>query len=244
MMKQPSQTLTDRPKPYFATFVMSVAVISMCCLGVWQIQRGMDKQARLQQIEARQSSNVLTLPELMALPGDKRDIPFEAHGSFLAQHYFLLDNRIESGRVGYHILAPAQTKHGLLLVNFGFVPANRYRDSLPQITLPDKPQALLGVSSQPSVNPMVTETASLSQELPLVIQAIDLPLLSRFLDQPLLDVIMLLEPQADSGYVRNWQPVVMSPAKHYAYALQWFGLAIACFIIYCYAIVKRKPMDE
>lgn len=230
----------NRKPPYFATIITLVAVLTMCALGFWQIQRAQEKTVRLAQIEKRQSSAPLSLEALLSMPGDLRDVPFDAYGELNTEKYFLLDNRLESGKVGYHILAPMTTDQGVLLVNFGWVKATERRDVLPEVNLPILHLQVNGTSQIPFNNPMVTETAKIGDPWPLVIQAIDLDSLSKFSGKSLLPIVMQLDAEHPAGFIRNWKAVVMAPEKHYAYALQWFGLAVACILIYIVALRKRK----
>ncbi len=50
--------------------------------------------------------------------------------------------------------------------------------------------------------------------------------IGRWLRAPVLDYELLLDADANDGYVRDWQAPVMSPERHLAYAGQWllFGL--------------------
>ncbi len=226
--------------PYFATFITLVAVFTMCWLGYWQMQRAEEKNQRLDQINERQRDAAIDLELLKALEQDKRDISFVATGIINSAQYFLLDNRLEAGQVGYHVLVPLDTDQGILLVNFGWVKAGLRREVLPIIQLPQGFVELSGKSQIPSFNPMVSETAKEGDAWPIVVQAIDLAKLSSLLGQSLLPIVMQLDQNDPHGFVRNWQAVVMAPEKHYAYAVQWFGLAIACILIYLFALRKRK----
>jgi surfeit locus 1 family protein len=50
--------------------------------------------------------------------------------------------------------------------------------------------------------------------------------IGRWLHSPVQDYVLLLDADVDDGFVRDWQPPVMSPERHLAYAGQWlvFGL--------------------
>jgi cytochrome oxidase assembly protein ShyY1 len=54
----------------------------------------------------------------------------------------------------------------------------------------------------------------------------------------LFPFVVNLAPEPNSEFVRNWQPVVMSPEKHLGYAVQWFGLGIAALTIYLLSLMK------
>mgnify|MGYP000287747715 FL=1 len=38
--------------------------------------------------------------------------------------------------------------------------------------------------------------------------------------------VLLMDPDEDNGFVRQWVPEKMGPGRHYAYALQWFAMGI------------------
>ncbi len=44
--------------------------------------------------------------------------------------------------------------------------------------------------------------------------------------------LVLLDPEESDGYVRDWAAPGFPPLRHIGYALQWFALALALFIIY------------
>lgn len=43
-----------------------------------------------------------------------------------------------------------------------------------------------------------------------------------------------------STYVREWPVVTMEPHRHYAYAVQWFGLAFAAAVVFLIASRRRN----
>ena len=53
---------------------------------------------------------------------------------------------------------------------------------------------------------------------------------------------MLLNAQDNSTFIRNWQPVVMPPEKHMAYAVQWFLLGVAALVIFI--IAQRNKLKR
>jgi surfeit locus 1 family protein len=43
---------------------------------------------------------------------------------------------------------------------------------------------------------------------------------------------VLLDPQAPDGYVRDWHPPGMSPARHWSYAIQWWSFAALALVLW------------
>jgi len=56
--------------------------------------------------------------------------------------------------------------------------------------------------------------------------------ISADLGRPLQPRLLLLDPDATSGFVRKWTPAVMPPARHQAYAFQWFAFALAALVLF------------
>lgn len=225
--------------PWLATLIALVAVVIMLRLGFWQIERATAKQERLQQIEKRSGQAAFTIDDILSMEENVSDFVLQAQGTLDVRHYFLLDNRIVNQRVGYEVLVPFRSGPHLLLVNLGWVPAPASREQLPKVSLPKKELKLYGTLSQPTKNPFVSQSKSNEGKQAVRIQEIDLALLSNILGESLLPFVLQLSPEHEIGYERDWKPVVMSPEKHWAYAVQWFGLALACVVITLIAIRKK-----
>jgi surfeit locus 1 family protein len=63
--------------------------------------------------------------------------------------------------------------------------------------------------------------------------------LSAALDRSLEARIVLLDPTAADGYVRDWQPPGVPPARHWAYAIQWWLFAATLVVLWSVASVRR-----
>jgi len=225
------------------TIVVFIAVVIMLRLGIWQLERSEYKQQRLLQIEQRQQLKSFTLSDVINTQQDVRDLPITVQGKVLSTHLLLLDNRIFKGQVGYEVVLPVLTNQGILLTNLGWVKAGRYRDQLPVISLHTIGPEFSGILSKPGLNPMVKETTNNTQAWPRVIQQIDLELIDQWFPQKVLP-FTLLAAEGSTDFEHNWQPVVMPPEKHIAYAVQWFGLALACALVYLFAIIKIRKKDD
>jgi len=54
---------------------------------------------------------------------------------------------------------------------------------------------------------------------------------------------LLVSPQL-KGFRQQWEPQVMAPEKHQAYAVQWFSLAIACLVVYLVVLYKLNKSKQ
>ncbi|WP_233267354.1 SURF1 family protein [Paraglaciecola sp. L3A3] len=225
--------------PIIPTLITFTAVVIMFALGLWQLQRAEQKNERLASIAELKGSSQMALSAVLSNIHDMQDVPISFTASADPTQYFLLDNKIHQGRVGYQLLVPLQTNSGILMANFGWLSATHSRKVLPEVNIDDNLMSYSGLVSFPSKNILVTETAKVDGQWPKVIQEVDLNVLEQHYRKPLLPFVVKLAEEPNSSFVRQWQAVVMPPEKHIAYAVQWFLLALAAVIVFIIAQRKR-----
>jgi surfeit locus 1 family protein len=54
--------------------------------------------------------------------------------------------------------------------------------------------------------------------------------------------MVLLDPGAAYGYVRDWQPPGLPPIRHLSYAVQWWGFAVTLSVIWLVLSAPKVPM--
>ena len=207
------------------------------------IERAEQKKTRLLAIELAAESTQVDLKQILHSNIEQMlDMPVNFKGVAEPVRYFLLDNKIHKGRVGYQVLVPIQTNSGTVMANFGWVAATNSRNILPNIYIdPDKTH-YAGVVSLPLNNAMIKETALVDGDWPKVLQQIDLKVIQQHYKQDILPFVVLLNAHETSSFVRDWQPVVMAPEKHMAYAVQWFLLAFAALVVF--VIAQRNKLKR
>ena len=91
---------------------------------------------------------------------------------------------------------------------------------------------------------MLMEQILVKNEWPLRVQQIELDKFSTLISRQLLPFVVYLDKTESVGYEKNWQPIVMPPEKHRAYAFQWFSLAIAWMSLMIWASIKFSQDSE
>lgn len=228
---------------FFPTLIALCAIVILLRLGFWQIERSDVKQLRLEQIKQRASSKPYRVSEILMMTKEAADYPIELSGTLDLEHVFLWDNRVYSGQVGYEVLVPVFTSQGNVIVNFGWVKAGKTRNELPHIILPSDALMLQGVVWQPSTNAFIKETAQADGQWPKVIQEPNIDVIRQLLQKPLLPFGVSMTLPYDVQFKINYKAIVMSPEKHLAYAVQWFGLAIVCASVFLFASRKGKDNE-
>lgn len=201
-------------------------------LGFWQLNRADEKQTILEQWYKQQALPAKTVDSLEQLV----DEPFQAiaiDGILDKTRYWLLEGKFYKGILGYQVLMVLHTEaNEYLLVNRGWVQSSVYREELPQIVVPDGKVQLRGMLVIPSDFKLIDESESRVGEWPIRILEANTIAMSKQYGQELYSKVLRLEEQSVAAYQVDWQAVNILPAKHKAYAFQWFSMACALFILW------------
>ncbi|MEZ5449929.1 MAG: SURF1 family protein [Thiolinea sp.] len=206
-------------------------------LGTWQLNRGLHKAAvvSLLTTELKEYQSLEEIPnDLIKLDYSKATLS----GEWLPEHFFLLDNRIYQGQPGYEVLTPFRLHRGqVLLVNRGWISqAGMATKQLPPLDPALLPQGTLYL---PKKGFTLGNAIQNAQDWPVKTLYLDLPALSADLQQPLAPLVLVLDGADGNSLTRIWKAVVVTPERHYAYAAQWFGLALV-FIVF--GFIWRKKL--
>lgn len=163
----------------------------------------------------------------------------ELTGRFDGAHTFLLDNRVQQGRVGYEVYSPLQVRPDLwVLVDRGWVAASEDRRELPRIETPQTMVELRGIIGLPPGKTLILGEQE-APGWPKVIERVDMGRLSQQLGRELQSVVILLDPASPHGFAREWQVTPVGAQRHLAYAFQWFSLAAVLLIVYLVVNTRR-----
>ncbi|WP_339140602.1 SURF1 family protein [Pseudoalteromonas galatheae] len=218
------------------TPILAALIVVLLCgsLSYWQLQRAQQKHVLQQKIERKKAQDVINGQQATPLPLTQSiNAEVSITGSFVDGTVWYLDNQVVKGRIGFDVVGifkiSKTDEH--LAVNLGFVPQQASRVptafSLPTGTVS------LPVYIKSSENKRFTLAKSAADEATTqpVIQYIDVNYLSKESDKPLLPLIAYMTENRLAGTEPHYQPVVMSPQKHEAYALQWLLIALAALVI-------------
>lgn len=215
-------------------------------LGFWQSDRANEKEQRQQRIETLSQAQALSLAQVIALRDIKdgiNDLPIELDGVFVNEQVFLLDNQPDKGRLGYRVFQIIEQDSKAILVNLGWVQGSIDRAILPTITPITGKHKLIGHVREVEVGIQLQAQNLSSASWPLRVQQIELDKFSQLIGKKLLPFVVYLDKKESIGYKKNWQPIVMPPEKHRAYAFQWFSLAIAWLSLMIWAAIKMSKSD-
>jgi surfeit locus 1 family protein len=220
------------------TLILVVLALLFLRLALWQLDRKAEKDALFERFAKA--------PELsieQALDMEASFARVEAFGRYDGDRHLLLDNRIWKGRAGVHVLTPFTLGDGrTLLVNRGWLPLAADRQSLPEFATGGEARTLRGRLARPSTDgPRLGGDDVLEADRwPQLITYLDLEAAAAVLAVPLQPWILQLDAGDASGFEdRLWQPAVMAPEVHGAYAVQWLGLLTATVVIWILLGLRR-----
>jgi cytochrome oxidase assembly protein ShyY1 len=224
------------------TALAAALCVAFVGLGRWQWHRG---EARQEEWDAFARGADAARP-LGATQLD--DVARFAHlsltGRLRPDRQFLLDNRSHAGLPGYEVLTPLELPDGrVLLVDRGWVPFTGSRAQLPNISFTPAPVVTVvgRVDNLPSAGLAYGRAApALAGSWPRVTSYPRMSELTAALGHVLERRIVLLDAGAADGYVRDWQPPGLPPARHWAYAIQWWLFAAALIVFWIVASVRRR----
>ena len=231
-------------------------VVALLCLlpllislGIWQLNRAEEKKALLELEAGRKQNKTLQLTYIAEDDVEAlRYREVKVSGEYDYKHQFLIDNQVVAGKPGYFVMTPfilsGATK--AVLVNRGWVPLNLDRSVIPDVAFATATEVIKGtINNFPSVGYKLQGAEIPTDGWPSVVQLVDTSVLEKKLGYPLFGFQVQLNADEANGYGREWKTrgAIITPEKHFAYALQWFGLAVTLVILMIWLSTKKATNE-
>ena len=200
--------------PWWSVALAAAGCAAGVALGNWQSGRADEKRA----LAAAQKPVIL-------------------RGTLLPKYTLFLDNKIDRGRPGYHVLQPLRLADGRqVLVNRGWTPAGASRQALPPIFTPAGSVVLEGLRLERL--PRAYEPGNGRRE-GTVWQNVTVAEFAAWSGLTLEPWVFEQHSPLDDGLARDWAPANAGVDKHENYALQWYSLAALSVLLLLVLNVKR-----
>lgn len=214
-------------------------------LGFWQLGRAQQKQAMFAEAHRVLEERIAGPLSLAADASRSRNYDWAVgEGEFADAPAVLLDNQQRDGMAGvraYRLFQPVGAPP--LLVELGWLPLPPDR-RMPGIALPQGRLRVRGLLSPAPSAGMVREDLKKTDDADnLLTTVLDVTALSPALGvESLPSRALKLDPALKLGYTRDLDilPNTMPPARHVAYAVQWFGLALAVLATAAVLTFRRR----
>lgn len=212
-------------------------------LGNWQLNRAAEKRNLQQHYDVMAQQPAVLLPSQTVKLGDYLFRKVEVRGEFLLAYQILLDNKIQRGKAGYHVITPLRIAGSdkAVLINRGWVARDASRTQLPLIKTTAMPVRIEGIAINPD-----TRFFELSSHVVegRVWQNLTLERFAKTVPFALQPILVLQQNDTGDGLIRAWERPDTGITKHQGYAFQWFALALAIFITYIAVNIKRAPIQS
>lgn len=240
MVSMETSIANQRPRgfhPGRTQTLLTIALLpALVGLGVWQLDRAAEKERLLAAETMAERSPALPVTSLSVTP-----LPQHARATgHYGDELFLLDNRVRAGRAGYELLVPLRLADGrAVLVNRGWLPLGASRTHLPTVVAPHGTATVTGLALSPAPPPFaLSDRDAFTSGWPKVVETAVPQRLATTLGYPLLPVILY----PDGSAIATDEVAAMhafGPARHRAYALQWFAMAAVLVAYYLHHGLSR-----
>lgn len=215
-------------------------------LGFWQLARANEKRTIIAEQKAKMALPPRLIDHLMANTEGLQFHHLRVRGHFDTKYQIFIDNKIHQDKVGYDVVTPLRIANSqqYVLVNRGWVPMIKSR-VLPKVQTPQHEVSVEGIAKYHTRDVASFGVGNRSNTgWPALVRWVDIKTIAKQTKLDLLPFMLLLDQKSQYGYVREWKFINMPPAKHIAYAVQWFAMALALVVIYLVVNLKRSVNNE
>ncbi len=214
--------------------------------GIWQLSRANTKIALAANLLARQQMPILNANLGSWTLEEASERRMMARGQYLPDAAIWLDNRPKpisatggnATQSGFYLLMPLrlENRDEILWVNRGWAPRNNEnRETLPPIKTPVGVTSVEGIvfAHPGKVYELGDGKTVDSLGKPKIEQNFNLVAEGRMRGWKQAPFILREEEAGiEDGLLRTWAPLTIGVDRHYAYAFQWFALAVCGFLFW------------
>lgn len=226
--------------------VLCLSVVLTAELGFWQLRRADQKRQLLHALSVNHrqpaSQQVDRLNHMRY-----RFTKLKLHGHFDASHAVWQSSQLHRHQLGYviwvpfHVAGVAQAATPWVWVNVGWVPQGPdHQPQLPTWQPSTKVELHEGVVDVLPINkvPWIGSQA-IANHWPVITVTPDWPTLNAQLHRRFYPLSWRLSAPSPKGWLREHTWVVMMPARHMAYAVQWFVLSLVLLLYGVWFVYKK-----
>lgn len=245
-----NQIFTKIPMGLFNLMLMLFGVVLFTSLAIWQWHRGQEKQELINLYQSRSNESAISLSQALKI-SDPRYLHVKAVGLLNTKNRFLLDNQFYNHQMGYQVITPLWLPDDkkFILVNQGWIKAPPSRKDKPLLNQSTDVQTIKaehgnlqtikGIISIPSQFSLFNSMNE-NESWPKRILSVDIKAIEQVLKRPVYPFLILQDPEKGENLTRQWTITVISPQRHYAYALQWLIFALITIGIYIKSMIKKR----
>lgn len=241
-----------RRPSWWAVLLTVFGVVVFVRLGVWQLHRAQEKEQLLARFDDAAGQPLVPFADVIDHVQPEHYPHVHLRGRFEAGRTYVLDNQSRHDRPGVVVFVPMQVcidddcrsyRSRTLLVAMGFLQRDAGSRAMPHIPpIKNLSAAISGLYAPPPGKGFELGGNALARQnaWPKLTTYLDLGQVAHDLGAPVYPRVLLLDPDPASAYIRSWVPATMPPARHRAYAFQWFSFALAALVIF-FVLHRQRP---
>ena len=233
-----------RPGWQMSLFVLLMLPL-LLSLGSWQLRRGAEKEALEAGYLARSGDLPVAGSSLDSVDRDAMAfVRVRLQGRYQHGEYYLIDNQVRDGVVGYWVLHRFLSDDDRLwFVNRGFIAATKQRTMLPEVSSPAGGQQITAIIwPDTGLQPRFGDAPGIGP-WPQLRQRIDVAALVA--ESPnSLPVELRLEAGQPGALLPAPSSFASGAARHRGYAVQWFALAAVLMMGFIVFGLRRSAADD
>lgn len=234
---------------WIVTLAFAVLLPALIGLGFWQLDRAAEKTAIRDRVLARSQMDPVDLNRVRPEPQVMEFRRATARGRYRGDLTIYLDNKVLDGTPGYEVVTPLLIGAGadrVILVNRGWVSWGASRETLPAVETPGGKVELRGRLVRPPEEYFSFESGD-GTAFQALWQNLDLERYRAVTGLPVAPLVLELAPDDSGGgglvrqspeYDDTWI------ARHRAYAVQWFALALTLVVLYVALNLKKRDAND
>lgn len=223
-----------------------LALTVFISLGFWQLERAQHKKQNYQDFLLATEQTIISLSSVIKQNIPAADLQWRQvslTGEFDSGPIILLDNQILNGVAGYNMIADFMVNGSdkRVLLNLGWIGAEDNYGFIAPIQVPRGHLDLTGPLKMVEDNLFIDEIVFEGMKNNIIrVQEINIDEVGVTTGTKYHPFIILLGPEIEFGLHRDWQPIDSGPARHQAYVMQWFRMALVVLVIFVGLIMKKS----
>jgi cytochrome oxidase assembly protein ShyY1 len=233
----------------WALLIIFVAVLGVVFvnLGEWQLDRLAQRKERNAITITNEEKPVQPYEQVFTHTITDADQwqRVEAHGTFDANHQFIVRYRSNGDADGYEVVTPLHTASGVVLVDRGFIPLQRGAQIPSMAPVPPTGEVTIVGHVRRSERGRRTATTPVDNQMRLInsdaiAATLPYPVASGYIG------LFTVQPEQQGGF----QPVQLpelSEGPHFWYAVQWFmftGVAVAGIVVFIRSDLQARREER
>ena len=230
---------TGNPVTNWLPFIVGgLLVVVFAGLGTWQISRGLDKQAD-RALFSDETGFAAWQDGVQVRPYQQ----LRATGHYDSERQFLLENIMVNSRQGYFVITPllGEDAEPVLLVNRGWIEKTATPIDPTTLEVPTTRITVRGrAGTLPRAGFKMGAAIDSANDWPKVAVYPSSDEVAEALATPVQSFLLLLDPEEQHGFSRQWLPTGLGPGKNFGYAFQWFAMAVALAALLTWNYRKKR----